>query len=270
MPWSGRVLGLTDLGFVAGRRKPLLLAIMGAHNAGKTTLLGAWYLLLGSGSRPKEGLRFSGSCSLGGWEELANPLRWKSGSIPPTFPPHTPSTSARSPGLLHLAFKRKHDRRTDYLITDAPGEWFRKWAIRSDHPDARGAQWAAEHADAFLLVADRKALSGPEKGAARTGIHLLARRIGAELRERPVALVWTKADIPIPNEMEEAVRSAVLRVLPQAVEFSVSIASKPDGTEYTQDLLDLLRWVLDVSRPAIRLPEPVSRHLDPLFTFGTR
>ena len=45
MPWSGGVLGLADLGFVAGRKKPIVVAIMGPQNAGKTTLLGAWYLL---------------------------------------------------------------------------------------------------------------------------------------------------------------------------------------------------------------------------------
>ena len=33
MPWSGDVLGLTDLGFVAGRSKPIVLAIMGPHQS---------------------------------------------------------------------------------------------------------------------------------------------------------------------------------------------------------------------------------------------
>ena len=268
MPWSGNVLGLTDLGFVAGRSKPLVLAIMGPHNAGKTTLLGAWYLLLGRGFRPEEGLRFSGSCSLAGWEVVANPLRWEPGPIPPAFPPHTSSASARIPGLLHLAFKQDHDRRTDYVMTDAPGEWFRKWAVKRDDPDALGARWAAEHADAFLLVADREALAGSVRGATRTGIQLLARRLADELRERPVALVWTKADIPIPSETEEAVRRAVLRVIPKAVEFSVSVMTKPDGTEYVQEFLDLLRWALNVRRPTVRLPEPARGNLDPVFTFG--
>ena len=126
MPWSGSALGLTDLGFVAGRSKPIVLAVMGPHNAGKTTLLGACYLLLGHGHRPNDKLRFSGSCSLAGWENVASPLRWKPGSLPPAFPPHTSSTTVRIPGLLHLAFKHDGDHRTDYVITDAPGEWFRK------------------------------------------------------------------------------------------------------------------------------------------------
>ena len=270
MPWSGGVLGLADLGFVAGRQKPTVLAIMGPQNAGKTTLLGAWYLLLARGSKPDDELRFSGSCSLVGWEVVASSLRWEPGSIPPSFPPHTSSRSTRVPGLLHLAFKRGVDHRRDYVMTDAPGEWFRNWAVNREAPDAEGARWAAEHADVFLLVADREALAGRARGAARTDIQLLARRLADDLRGRPVALVWTKADTPIPEDTENAVRSGVLRAIPRTTEFAVSIMSESDGTGTGQGLLELLHWVLHVRRPTVRLPEPAGDNLDPLFIFGVR
>ena len=271
MPWSGGALGLADLGFLAGRSKPIVLAIIGPQNAGKTTMLAAWYLLLGRGSGPDDELRFSGSYSLAGWEGVASFLRWKPGSIPPTFPPHTSSRSGRMPGLLHLAFKRRdNNRHRDYVMTDAPGEWFRKWAVKRDAPDAEGARWTAEHADAFLLVADREALSGPEMGVARTGIRLLVRRLADELRGRPVALVWTKTDISIPEDTKNAVRSTVLRAMPNAVEFAVSIKSDPAGTDTGQGLLDLLRWALNVRRPTVRLPEPAGDNFDPLFIYGAR
>ena len=270
MPWSGGVLGLADLGFVAGRSKPIVLAIIGPQNAGKTTLLAAWYLLLGRGFRPDDDLRFSGSCSLAGWEVVASPLRWEPGSIPPTFPPHTSSRSARIPGLLHLAFKQRSDCRRDYVMTDAPGEWFRKWAVNRETPEADGARWAAEHADAFLLVADREALAGREKGVARTGIQLLTRRLAGDLRDRPVALVWTKSDTSIPEDVENAVRSTVLKAIPSAAEFTVSIKSDPAGTDTGQGLLDLLRWALNVRRPTARLPVAAGDNLDPLFMFGAR
>ena len=263
MPWSGGALGLTDIGFVAGRSKPIVLAIIGPQNAGKTTLLGAWYLLLGHGHRPEEEARFSGSCSLAGWEVVASSLRWEPGSIPPAFPAHTSSHSTRIPGLLHLAFKTRQDHRRDYVMTDAPGEWFRKWAVNRDAPDAEGARWAAEHGDAFLLVVDRESLTGPEKGVARSGVQLLARRLAGELRDRPVALVWTKEDVSITKEMENAVRSAVLRVIPEAVEFAVSIKLKPDGAERLQGFLDLLGWVLSVRRPTVRMAEPTAGGVDP-------
>ena len=270
MPWSGGVLGLTDLGFVAGPGKPIVVAVMGPHNAGKTTLLGACYLLLGRGHRPNEDLRFSGSCSLSGWENVASPLRWKPGSVTPAFPPHTSSTTARIPGLLHLAFKHYRDHCTDYVITDAPGEWFRKWAVNRNAPDAEGARWAAEYADAFVLVADCQALAGPDMGTARSGIQLLARRLADELRGRPVALVWTKSDVRVPEKMEKTVRSAVLRVIPNILELSVSIMVNPDETDNVQGFLDLLCWVLNVRRPTVQLPELASHNPDPFFRFGAR
>ena len=200
MPWSGRAFGLVDLGFVTGRGKPIVLAIIGPHNAGKTTLLAAWYLLLGRGSRPDDSLLFSGSYSLAGWELVANSLRWEPGSVPPRFPPHTSSRGGRMPGLLHLAFNRDDGYRRDYVMTDAPGEWFQKWAVNREAEGAEGARWAAEHADAFLLIADREALSGSGRSAARSDIQLLARRLAAELRGRPVGLVWTKVDTSIPED----------------------------------------------------------------------
>ena len=120
------------------------------------------------------------------------------------------------------------------------------------------------------LVADREALAGTEKGAARTAIQVLARRLADELRGRPVALVWTKSDVSINTDMEQAVRSAVLRVMPKAVEFAVSIMPQSDGSENVQVFLDLLFWTLNVRRSTVRLPEPVIGNLDPVFTFGAR
>ena len=184
MPWSGNALGLADLSFVAGCGKPYVLAIIGPENAGKTTILAAWYLLLGRGFHPIKGFGFSGSYSLLGWESIASFLRWLPGPIEPTFPPHTTTGSRRMPGLLHLAFTRGDGRRRDYVMTDAPGLWFRKWSIQRDTPEAEGARWVAEHADAFLLIADCEALSGTAMGKARGNIQMLARRLGAERRGR--------------------------------------------------------------------------------------
>ena len=85
---------------------------------------------------------------------------------------------------------------------------------------------------------------------------------------RPVALVWSKTDVSITKEMEKAVRSAVLRVIPNVVEFAVSIMPKPDGTENVQGFLDLLGWSLNVRRPTVRIPGPAGDNLDPVFRFG--
>jgi hypothetical protein len=271
LPWSGSALGSADLPFVAGRSRPFVIGIIGPQNAGKTTLLGAWYLLIGRGLCSNERRRFAGSYSLAGWEAVAESLRWSPGQ-PPTFPPHTTSRGGRAPGLLHLAF-REYERSLlkNFLFTDAPGEWFHKWAVNRDSPDAVGARWVANRADLLLLVADRDALAGQNKGTARNAIQLLAQRVAAERRGRPVGLVWTKADVVISETMHMAVRRAVLDPMPDAVEFSVSIVSSGEDTsDRGTGLLELLEWTLSVRRDLGALPAPSLETTDALFLYGSR
>jgi hypothetical protein len=270
LPWSGSALGLADLSFVAGSRKPLVVGIAGPQNAGKTTLLAAWYLLLGRGVAGSEKRRFAGSYSLAGWEAVASALRWTPGQQP-SFPPHTSSRGGRAPGLLHLAFREADAEARCYLFTDAPGEWFQKWAVNRDAVDGEGARWVAEHADVFLLIADRQALSGSNMGSARNSLQLLARRVAAERASHPVALVWTKSDVQVSAEMEKAVRDAVLGPMPDAEEFSVSIVSNAEGgVDRGRGLIELLDWTLAVRRERVSLPPLTATSVDPLFMFGAR
>lgn len=156
-------------------------------------------------------------------------------------------------------------------MTDTPGEWFSKWAINRNAQEAEGARWAAEHADAFLLIADCEALSGPEMGSARSAIQILSRRLADERRSRPVALVWSKTDVQITKEMEGTIRHAVQNEIPDAEEFTVSVIPAPDGSNDTgRGLLDLLRWFVNVQRSTVKFPEPATGNLDPFFMFGTR
>jgi hypothetical protein len=270
LPWSGSALGLADLGFVAGRRKPLVVGIAGPQNAGKTTLLASWYLLVGRGLAGTEKRRFAGSYSLAGWEAVASALRWTPGQQP-SFPPHTTSRGGRAPGLLHLAFRDADDQARDYLFTDAPGEWFQKWAVNREALDGEGARWVAEQADVFLLIADREALSGPSMGSARGSLQLLVRRLAAERAARKVALVWTKSDVSIAPEMETAIYEAVFGLMPDAVEFSVSVLPSAEGApDKGQGLIELLDWTLDVRRERLSLPSAIATSADPLFMFGAR
>lgn len=270
LPWSGSALGLADLGFVGGRRKPFVVGIAGPQNAGKTTLLAAWYLLVGRGLGGGNARQFAGSYSLAGWEAVASALRWTPGQQP-TFPPHTSSRGGRAPGLLHLGFRDTSGLARSYLFTDAPGEWFQKWAVNRHAIDGEGARWVAEHADIFLLIADREALSGANMGSARGSLQLLARRLAAERTTRKVALVWTKADVPIATEMEKTVRDGVLGPMPDAVEFSVSIAPSAEGAQDKgQGLIELLDWTLNARRARLVLPLVAATSNDPLFMFGAR
>lgn len=273
LPWSGSALGLADLGFVSGRARPIVIGVVGAQNAGKTTLLGAWYLLLGRGLADLCGRWFAGSYSLSGWEAVASAMRWAPGHSP-RFPPHTTSRGGRAPGMLHLALRDENQSgHVDYLFTDAPGEWFQKWAVNTNSQEGIGARWISDHADAFLVVADREALSGDGMGSARGSLQLLSRRLGSEVRNRPVALVWTKADVEIAPEMAAAVRKAVFDAMPNAAEFSVSVVNESEGDpalDKTNGLVDLLRWAVDVQRSAVKLPAPTATSNDPLFIYGAR
>ena len=64
----------------------------------------------------------------------------------------------------------------DVLMTDAPGEWFDRWAVDRSSPQAAGARWVAEHADSFALLADSEALIGADRGEVRRSLRRLAQR----------------------------------------------------------------------------------------------
>jgi hypothetical protein len=271
LPWSGSALGLADLGFVSGRIRPRVIGIIGAQNAGKSTLLGAWYLLLSRGTADLHAGEFAGSFSLAGWEAVAGSMRWSPGQAP-AFPPHTASRSGRAPGLLHLSFSAGQGQPPDNLFTDAPGEWFHRWALNRDGAEAAGARWIADHADVLLLIADCEALSGSAMGSARSALQLLAARVAAERRSRPVALVWTKADVPVSAAMKDSVHAAVFGPIPEAEEFSVSITASDTGSCQTEGALTgLLQWALMARRPCAAIPTVApSASDDPFFMYGTR
>ncbi|MGU3423001.1 TRAFAC clade GTPase domain-containing protein [Methylobacterium sp. D54C] len=263
-PWTGNSLGTADMPFVTGRSAARMISLIGPQDAGKTTILASWYLLMGRGRAPA-GRSFAGSYTLTGWENIAHALRWD--GTPPSFPPHTTSGSGRVPGQLHLAL-RSGNRTVDYLFADSPGEWFRRWSISRDAPDAEGARWVNERADVILVLADCAALSGADRGQARVILQNLLHRVGAEARTRPVALVWSKSDLQVAEALRKGLQETARRLMPGIVEFSVSVTPKcQNGTDPT-GLLTLLEWVAAAPLDrAVSRPEPLLPN-DPFHRYG--
>lgn len=268
LPWSGAALGTAGLAFFAGRADAKLVAVIGPHNAGKTTMLGLFYQEVGRSGRIGDAL-FAGSYSLEGWEAIAHALRWSGNT--PSFPPHTSSGAGRVPGLLHLAMRSQDGGLADVLFADSPGEWFQRWTIDPTASDAEGARWVVERAATLLVVADCEALAGKDRGAARNDIIQLLRRIATTRREQPVALVWTKADVDVPPLIRSAVTEAARLVMPDIVEFETSVvAVERDGVTISPlgSVKEVLAWVVRPVARGFSVPRPSTQSRDPFFRVG--
>lgn len=193
LPWSGLPLGLNDLTAVTATGRHRLVALVGLAEAGKTTALAAHWIAARR-SEGRYGHAFAGSFTLAGWHRIAQHLQWVpwgSGG----FPPHTTATDRRSPSLLHMTLMIGGSP-VHLLYTDVPGEWFRAWAY--DAASVPGATWIADNADAFVVVADSEALSGPKRGEARGDYEAVAERVASVAGDRPVVPVRSKADVEVP------------------------------------------------------------------------
>ncbi|MDP2312201.1 MAG: hypothetical protein Q8P41_04795 [Pseudomonadota bacterium] len=245
--WSGAALGLTDLGNLLPRGRSLLVGALGAHDAGKTTLLVGTYLACLRGHQ-LAGARFAGSRTLGAWEALSAWLRYEDAARAPSFPPHTPRGTARVPGLLHLALRERRGSFRDVLLTDAPGEWFTRWSIKEDAPEAEGARWVVRHADAFMLVVDCKRLAGPERGQARSDIRQIIERLSDHVAGRPTILVWAKSDIAPATRVRTSISESLRALIPHAREVE-STAERPETLAAAVEGAIQAAWTPPRSRP---------------------
>jgi hypothetical protein len=246
--WSGRPLGLEELTLIAARNKPRVIGILGPTNAGKTTLLGMVYSHLWHGGRFGSA-QFAGSVSLTGWEDITDPLRWSDEFNPPQFPLHTELSEDRQPGLFHLALRQQNGILNDWLLTDAPGEWFKRWSLNDSAPEAEGANWIAHNSNVFVLVVDCDALSSPEhRGASRVAYQNLINRLGSVRGNRPVAVAWSKIDKLAGEEQLVAIKQYLSRYLDSYQEFKVSVKSEGEEYKPTVDEFERLFEWLNVAR----------------------
>ena len=246
IPWAGVSLGERDIADLAASRSLSLFGVIGVQNSGKTTLLTLLYCLIRQGHKIGK-YRFAGSLTLPAWETLAYYMTWKTGNHI-TFPPHTPGSGGRVPGLLHLTLMNESGKVRDILITDAKGEWFKEWAVNVAAEAAQSPNWIHNHSMAFVLVADSEELAGTERGTARDDLKDLFNRLINNINERPIALAWTKSDIAIRPAMRENIMEH-LQIGNEAIpDFNVSAyKDKKDGKseDYWQlQVLDLFDYLL--------------------------
>ena len=269
-PWTGRPFGLKDLRFISTVRRPHVIGMVGLADAGKTTLLGMLFLMLYRGRRVIKHASFSGSYTLQGWENIARHLQLNSAG-PIQFPPHT-TESGRFPGLLHLRFSIVGEGDRDFLLTDAPGEWFSHWTDNASAEDAAGARWIASNANKVVVFADTKALTGQQLGQARSRLEFLVRRVQHNICDDAVALLWSKTDLRRPDELISSVNSHFTSCFPEAPIFSVKVPDREEEVDETtfQALKDLFEWSFTPIPRRMPVRWPVSNNTDPFLSYRGR
>ena len=269
-PWTGRPFGLKDLRFVSSVRRPHVVGIVGMADAGKTTLLGMLFLMIYRGHRVINDATFANSFTLQGWENIARFLQLNSDG-PIQFPPHT-TQSGRFPGLLHLKFTMDGGSERDFLLSDAPGEWFSHWTEDAEAENAAGARWIAANADNVMIVADSEALTGSQKGPARSNLEFLIRRVQSNFHKDAVALLWSKTDLPRPNELIETINSHFENCFPGAPVFSVQVPGEDEKADKAslQDLREPFQWAFSTVSQKVIVDWPVSKEVDPFLSYRGR
>lgn len=248
--WNGHLIG-SDISSLAAHGRPLIIALMGPKDAGKTTFLVTAYSGLRLGSKIALGT-FAGSNTLAAWEELS---AWTRSKVdrPGSFPPRTSSSSLNSAGLLHIAIRTPEGSLRDILFTDAPGEWFHKWVVKADGKEAEGARWISENADAFLVFADSDTLAGKDRGPAKGELINLIGRISTIIENRPASVVWAKSDISVPTGIKSVIDNAQNNNLPGSSSWEVSYKKPKTIQKAVSDIINLAAQ----PRFSSRILEPV-------------
>lgn len=261
--WSGNTLGTRNLHLVAARNSPILIGIVGPHDSGKTTYLGLLYRRLRNGDRIGS-FRFAGSYTLLAWEAISKGFKWpQKGGF--QFPPHTSLNQGRIPGLLHLALRDERGRMHDVLFTDAPGEWFSDWADNAKSDRSKGARWIHQHASSFLVFADCDRLSSNTKGSTRNELQSILQRVGNQVRNRPLGLAWSKADISIPEEIKKAIQRELEKVGTKTNEFEISKAH-----DFIPNYVSCIGWLIEQALKIDHIPSVMDRPTEMDFFFQIR
>ncbi len=228
IPWTGQALQPDQIPLLSHRSNPKIIGLVGSSGAGKTTYLAMLYTLLYNGKRINS-WNFAGSYTLTDWELQAKSLQIKdNGKVP--YPDTTPSAPDFY-SLYHLALRNKGHLH-DVLFADSSGEVFYKWSINIDDPSASNARWIYEQAHGFLFFIDCEAII-EKRGVAKADILQLAEQVKSGLNDRPITLLWSKADMvnEIRPNIKEAIEIGLKELFPHAISLQISNYSKSDSDQ---------------------------------------
>ena len=266
LPWTGEPFQPDDIHLVSQRSSPLIIGIIGGSDAGKTSYLGMLYTLLFNGKKFKQ-WSFAGSHTLAAWETLSQYLKIKPNGET-EFAPPTPSNPDYY-SLYHLALK-KETLFKDILFADSSGEVFKTWSEDINDPSAENAKWIYNKASAFIFMVDSIALI-EKRGLAKKEIVNMARQIAANLNNRPIAVVWSKADRiqDIRDNIKSAVTKELTEIFDGAKHFQVSNYSKSDpDTLCHKNNMQVTEYLLEKMNGTDRIMlEPHSNHNDLFFKY---
>lgn len=228
IPWNGQALQPEQIHILSHRSNPKIIGLIGSSGAGKTTYLAMLYTLLYNGKRINS-WDFAGSYTLTDWELQAKALQIKDNGKA-QFPDVTPSAPDFY-SLYHLAL-RSNAFLHDVLFADSSGEVFYKWSVNIDDPGAANARWIYKHAHGFLFFIDCEAII-EKKGVAKADILQLAEQVKTGLNDRPITLLWSKADLfdEIRPNIREAIENGLKELFPEAVSLKISNYSKSDSDQ---------------------------------------
>lgn len=205
--FSGHAQGLRDTITATNSGYAYLISILGEHDAGKTCLMTAVYLMCIKGILPNFG--FCGSWTLPAWEDRARHARDWDG-CPKTLPEHTTLSDKRDPSLLHLESLTKYGRMNLYF-TDLPGEWTTDLITKGGLPNQFDF---LPRSDALLIAFDSGKLTGSsaqlEVRNGKVIFERLAQNINLD-RALPITIVLTKFDevkLKVPPAAEEILDAA--------------------------------------------------------------
>lgn len=261
IPWTGNFLSPEQLEFITASSNPYIIGLVGMAKAAKTSYLGMIYTLLLNG-RFLSKFQFSNSYTINAWENLSFGLRFHQGDV--LFPEATPSNPDFH-SIYHLGL-RKDKTIKDLLLADASGEVFAQWAINANDTNASSVRWIHSNANGFIFFIDSEALI-TRRAEAKEEILDIANRLKQGLKNRPVVLVWSKADRiadirpNIRSSLQEELRS-IFNTNCMELEVSNYTFADPD-LRCHENNLSVLNWLLDKldmpSNTDLELDLPIDR-----------